>query len=116
VAESSGSSLHAGIAAKRSQRDKLEHLARYVSSPPVATERLSLTKSGHVRSVLKTPYCAGLSGSKGEDSHAPTTRARTGLAWMAASIEPHSCHPHSSRPAPTDSAADRRLHKAAYAH
>ena len=31
-------------------------------------------------------------------------------------IEPHSCHPHSSRPAPTDSATDRRSHKAAYTH
>jgi hypothetical protein len=28
VAESSGFSLHAGIAAKAAQRDKLEHLAR----------------------------------------------------------------------------------------
>jgi len=43
VAESSGFSLHAGIAANW-QRDKLEHLARYVSRPPVATERLSLTE------------------------------------------------------------------------
>jgi hypothetical protein len=49
VAESSGFSLHAGIAAKSSQPDKLEHLARYVSRPPVATERLSLTQGGHVR-------------------------------------------------------------------
>ncbi len=32
VAEGSGFSLHAGIAAKASQRDKLEHLARYVMS------------------------------------------------------------------------------------
>jgi hypothetical protein len=59
VAESSGFSLHAGIGAKGSQRDKLEHLARYVSRPPVATERLSLTESGHVRYVLKTPYRDG---------------------------------------------------------
>lgn len=34
VAESSGFSLHAGLAAKASQRDKLERLARYVSRPP----------------------------------------------------------------------------------
>src|SRR5690606_12947667 len=40
VAESSGFSLHAGIAAKASQRDKLERLARYVARPPVANERL----------------------------------------------------------------------------
>ena len=59
VAESSGFSLHAGIAAKASQRDKLEHLARYVARPPVATERLSLTENGLVRLALKTPYRDG---------------------------------------------------------
>jgi hypothetical protein len=59
VAESSGFSLHAGIGAKASQRDKLEHLARYVSRPPVATERLSLTEGGQVRCALKTPYRDG---------------------------------------------------------
>jgi hypothetical protein len=59
VAESSGFSLHAGIAAKASQRDKLEHLARYVARPPVATERLSLTEGGQVRCALKTRFRDG---------------------------------------------------------
>ncbi len=59
VAESSGFSLHAGIAATASQPDKLEHLARYVARPPVATERLALTGSGQVRYTLKTPYRDG---------------------------------------------------------
>lgn len=59
VAESSGFSLHAGIAAKASQRDKVERLARYVSRPPVATERLSLTQGGNVHYALKTPYRDG---------------------------------------------------------
>jgi hypothetical protein len=59
VAEASGFSLHAAIAAKDSQRDKLEHLARYVSRPPVATERLSLTEGGYLRYALKTPYRDG---------------------------------------------------------
>ena len=59
VAESSGFSLHAGIAAKASQRDKLEHLARYVARPPVATERVSLTDGGLVRLALKTAYRDG---------------------------------------------------------
>jgi hypothetical protein len=59
VAERSGFSLHAGIAAKVSQRDKLEHLARYVARPPVATERRSLTEGGLVRLALKTPYRDG---------------------------------------------------------
>jgi hypothetical protein len=42
-----------------SQRDKIERLARYVSRPPVATERLSLTRGGNVRYALKTPYRDG---------------------------------------------------------
>jgi len=45
--------------AKASQRDKVERLARYVSRPPVATERLSLTGRGNVRYALKTPYRDG---------------------------------------------------------
>jgi hypothetical protein len=58
-AESSGFSLHAGIAATASQRDTLEHLARYVARRPLATERLALTGSGQVRYALKTPYRDG---------------------------------------------------------
>ena len=41
------------------QRDKIERLARYVSRPPVATERLSLTRGRNVRYALKTPYRDG---------------------------------------------------------
>jgi hypothetical protein len=38
------------------ERDsKLERLCRYVSRPPVPSERLSLTASGHVRYTLKRP-------------------------------------------------------------
>jgi hypothetical protein len=50
--------IYAGIAAKASQREKLEHLARYVSRPPVAAERMSLTEGGYIRYTLKTPYRA----------------------------------------------------------
>jgi hypothetical protein len=56
VAASSGFSLHAGVCAKAGEREKLEHLARYVSRPPLASERLALTESGQVRLTLKTPY------------------------------------------------------------
>jgi len=59
VAESSGFSLHAGIAATASQRETLEHMARFVARPPVATERLALTGSRQVRYTLKTPYRDG---------------------------------------------------------
>ncbi len=54
-----GFSLHAGIDIKSAQRAKLERLCRYVSRPPVATERLALTPAGHVRYQLKTPYRDG---------------------------------------------------------
>ena len=37
----------------------MERLARYVSRPPVATARLSLTRGGNVRYALKTPYRDG---------------------------------------------------------
>ena len=47
VAESSGFSLHAGIAAKPSQRDKLEHLARY--QPIRSGSQLPLLISAEVR-------------------------------------------------------------------
>ena len=41
------------------QREKLERLCRYVSRPPIASERLALTASGHVCYTLKTPYRDG---------------------------------------------------------
>jgi hypothetical protein len=59
VAASSGFSLHAGVLAKVSEGEKLEHLTRYVSRPPVACERLALTEHGQVRYTLKTPYRDG---------------------------------------------------------
>jgi len=54
-----GFSLHAGVAAKASERDKLEHLCRYITRPPVSTKRLSLTGQGHIRYELKTSYRNG---------------------------------------------------------
>jgi hypothetical protein len=38
-----GFSLHAGVVAAFDQRNKLERLCRYITRPPVAIERLSLT-------------------------------------------------------------------------
>jgi hypothetical protein len=59
AAEASGFSLHAGLEIQPGERAKLERLCRYVSRPPVATERLALTPSGQVRYQLKTPYRDG---------------------------------------------------------
>jgi len=41
------------------RRAALERLCRYVSRPPIAVERWSLTSSGQVRYHLKTPYRDG---------------------------------------------------------
>lgn len=59
AARAGGFSLHAGVDMAADQREKLERLCRYVSRPPVASERLALTASGHVRYTLKTPYRDG---------------------------------------------------------
>jgi hypothetical protein len=59
VAQLSGFSLHAGVAAAAHQRYKLERLARYITRPVLALERLSLTAQGHIRYGLKTPYRDG---------------------------------------------------------
>ena len=59
VAKLAGFSLHAGVAAKAHQRDKLERLCRYIARPAVSQKRLSLTATGKVRYELKTPYRNG---------------------------------------------------------
>ncbi|MBM4220170.1 MAG: IS91 family transposase [Gammaproteobacteria bacterium] len=59
AARAGGFSLHAGIDIAPHQRPKLERLCRYMSRPPVATERMALTSCGQVRYQLKTPYRDG---------------------------------------------------------
>ncbi len=66
AAQSGGFSLHAGIDIAMGQRAKLERLCRYVSRPPVSTERLALTASGQVRYTLAAsahPCARGISDS-----------------------------------------------------
>lgn len=55
-----GFSLHAGVATKAYQRDKLERLCRYISRPPISQHRLTLTPSGKICYELKTPYRGGI--------------------------------------------------------
>ena len=50
--QAAGFSLHAGVAAKAQQRDKLERLCRYITRPAVSEKRLSLTNQGKVRYEL----------------------------------------------------------------
>ena len=52
-------SLHAGVAARADQRQKLERLCRYISRPAISEKRLSLTPNGNIRYELKTPYLDG---------------------------------------------------------
>ena len=59
VGKVAGFSLHAGVAAKAHERNKLERLCRYISRPAVSEKRLSLTRGGDVRYQLKTPYRDG---------------------------------------------------------
>ena len=59
VAKESGFSLHAGVAAQRWERQKLERLCRYITRPAVSEKRLSMTPSGNIRYQLKTPYNDG---------------------------------------------------------
>ena len=59
AARAGGFSLHAGVDIAPNERAQLERLCRYVSRPPVASERLALTASGQVRYTLKTPYRDG---------------------------------------------------------
>ncbi len=59
VGKVAGFSLHAGVAAKANQRDKLARLCRYITRPAIAEQRLSLTNQGNVRYELKTPYRDG---------------------------------------------------------
>ena len=54
-----GFSLHAGVAARANERDKLERLCRYITRPALSEKCLSLTENGQVRYELKTPYRDG---------------------------------------------------------
>lgn len=65
VAKLAGFSLHAGVAVKAHQRDKLERLCRYIARPAVSEKRVSITSTGKVRYELKTPYRNGVLGEHG---------------------------------------------------
>jgi len=54
-----GFSLHAGVATRAHEREKLERLCRYIARPAVSTKRLSLTRQDKVRYELKVPYNDG---------------------------------------------------------
>ena len=53
-------SLHAGVACKAHEREKLERLCRYITRPAVSTERLSFTTQGNIRYRLVAPAHSAL--------------------------------------------------------
>ena len=64
VAKNSGFSLHAGVATKANERDKLEKICRYIARPAVAEERLSITAAGDVIYKFKKPWDDGTAAIK----------------------------------------------------
>jgi len=59
LATAAGFSLHAGVAARANERDKIERLCRYIARPALASSRLSLTREELVRYAFKTPWRDG---------------------------------------------------------
>ena len=64
VAKLSGFSLHAGVAAKADERDKLEKICRYIARPAVALERLTTNDQGEVIYRFKKPWDDGTTAIK----------------------------------------------------
>jgi hypothetical protein len=64
VAKNSGFSLHAGVATKANERDKLERICRYIARPAVCEERLSIDSSGNVIYRFKKPWDDGTTAMK----------------------------------------------------
>ena len=64
VANNSGFSLHAGVAVKANEREKLERICRYIARPAVAEERLSTNENGDVIYRFKKPWDDGTTAIK----------------------------------------------------
>jgi hypothetical protein len=58
-AQVDGFNLHAGVAVKSGDRDRLEHLCRYMARPAIAQDRLTLTADGRVAYRLERPWRDG---------------------------------------------------------
>ncbi|MBK7963276.1 MAG: transposase [Bdellovibrionales bacterium] len=59
VAKNSGFSLHAGVATKAQEREKLEKICRYIARPALSEERLSTNVRGEIIYRLKKPWSDG---------------------------------------------------------
>ena len=58
-ASHNGFSLHADVSCGAEEREKLEHMARYIARPPVAMDRLHLRPDGLITYRLKNRYRDG---------------------------------------------------------
>ena len=58
-AELDGFTLHAAVKVAGGDVSRLEHLCRYVTRPPLSTQRLSLNDSGQVVHELRVPFRDG---------------------------------------------------------
>ena len=54
-----GFSLHANISCRNDEREKLEHMVRYIARPPVAMDRLYQRPDGNITYRLKKKYRDG---------------------------------------------------------
>ena len=54
-----GFSLHANLSCSAEERDKLEHMARYIARPPIAIDRLHLRPDGLITYRLRKRYRDG---------------------------------------------------------
>ena len=61
TAESRGFNLHGATTVERGDREGLRRLVKYITRPPLADDRLSLTEDGRVALELKTPSPWGAS-------------------------------------------------------
>jgi RNase P protein component len=64
VVKNSGFSLHAGVATKAHERDRLERLCRYIARPALSEERLSTNVRGEIIYKLKKPWDDGTTAVK----------------------------------------------------
>ncbi len=58
-AEVDGFSLHAGVLVPAHDRDRLEHLCRYIARPPFAAGRLTWSRKGRLLYELRKPWRDG---------------------------------------------------------
>ena len=54
-----GFSLHANVSCTALEREKLEHMVRYIARPPVAMDRLSFRSDGLISYRMKKKYRDG---------------------------------------------------------